>query len=87
MLAAVVGQTASKGGRGGRPPTHNNSMGQEEGEEVEQEAPLLQHPAAAVTEDPHPRPPAARSSFYGTLELYEDDAAMLDDGGCPCMHV
>lgn len=61
-------------------------MGQEEGGEVEQQAPLLLHLAAAATEDPHPRPPATRSSFYGTLEMYEDDAAMLDDRTCACMH-
>lgn len=54
----------------------------QEGEGAEQAAPLLQHHPAAPPEEPHPRPPATRSSFYGTLEMFEDDAALLDDSTC-----
>lgn len=40
-------------------------------------------PAGSEEDEPHDvqyQPPAARSSFYGTLELYDEGAALLDDG-------
>jgi hypothetical protein len=78
-MDAAAGAAAAEIGPDDTMPLINPAAEDNNGEGEEDEHRRLQQ-----QHHHHPPPPATRSSFYGTLELYDDDAGMLEDGGFRC---